>query len=67
MAWTLRYTQPNTNKFWIEYTYAETVKVRDGIAIVQTLAARDFLLKSGFEIVPDKGKEELIEEVAIAA
>lgn len=63
MAWTLRYTPPNTNPYWVEHTYAENVEVVNGIAVVQTIAAKDFLLKLGFEIAP---KEELDEKAVTA-
>lgn len=50
----LRYKMPTTILEWTEHTYAENIKVRKGIALVQTEPAKDFLLCSGFDLVPDK-------------
>lgn len=40
--------------------YAQTVKVRNGIADCNTEAERDFLLKVGFENVPEVVEEEVV-------
>lgn len=40
--------------------YAQMVKVRNGIAECNTVAERDFLLKVGFENVPEPVEEDVI-------
>lgn len=57
MSRVLRYKMPTTIPLWTEYTYAETVKVHYGIAVVESNVAVDFLLKMGFEEVPEQEKE----------
>jgi len=50
----IRYKMPTTLLKWTEHTYAENIEVRNGIAFVQTEPAKDFLLCSGFEMVPNE-------------
>ena len=42
--------------------YAQMVKVRNGIAECNTIVERDFLLKVGFENVPDD-EEKIVQEI----
>lgn len=48
--------------YYEEYTYAETVKVINGVAVVNKKPTRDFLLKMGYVSAADDLQEEAMKE-----